>query len=240
MCPLFLYGIFLFKKLRASSPAGTVAPRLGSCALLNNNTPPTALHRFGWSLLIQVPGIVVALVILPEHWRPDPKVFTNRRLVPKHTVRNLVRFGRIIQYETFVVLCARIHHLAKHIKVWENTKEGFVEALPVLPNVVSEREHVVDISSNHRRHVHDVLGRHHEENLPMPAVHKKLANACITHKGPVVHAVVHEYKDRAGSPGADELLLTLDEFLESPDGVVRINEYIRNKLFVPTVPILSA
>src|SRR6056300_1897546 len=62
-------------------------------------------------LLIQVLGIVHLLVKLPEIGAPHPKALPDCGLVPKHTISDLIRLYGIVEDETLIVFCTRIHHL---------------------------------------------------------------------------------------------------------------------------------
>jgi hypothetical protein len=177
----------------------------------------------------------VLLVVLPKGGGPYAKVASDGRLVPKDTVCDSVRLGRVVQDQALVVFSARVHHLAKLIKVWENSKKCLVKVLTILTDIVSKRKDVIDIGSNHGGHVHTVLGRHHEENLPVASIHEKLANNRVSHERFVIHTIIHEDKDWRAPPDSQKLLLTFYEFLESVSVIVPKDEEIRNELFIVSV-----
>lgn len=124
----------------------------------------------------------MSLVVLPKRWGPDPEVPPDGRFVPKDAIRDAVGLGGVVQDQTLVVFSTGVHHLTKLVKGREHAKERFIEVLTVLTDVVPERKDVVHVGTNHRGHIHTVLSSHHEKYLPVSAIHKELADGCITHK----------------------------------------------------------
>jgi hypothetical protein len=182
----------------------------------------------------------VPLVILPKRLGPDPKVPPDGRLVPKDTICYSVRLGCIIQYQALIVFGTRIHNLTKLIKVGKYAKKSFIEILAVLTDVITERKDIVHVGSDHRGHVHTVLGRHHKEYLPVAAIHKELADRRVSHKGSIVHTVIHKDKDGATPSNRQELLLTLYEFLKGILVIVAKDKEIRNELLIVPVSFLGS
>jgi len=168
------------------------------------------------------------------------KVASDGRLVPKDTVRDSVRLGRVVQDQALVVFSTRIHHLTKLIKVWEDPEKRLVEVLTILSDIVSKRKDIVNIGPNHRGHVHTVLSRHHEENLPVTPIHEELADGRVAHESLVVHTVIHEHKDGGTPSCSQKLLLTLYELFESVSVIVSKNKEVGNKLLVVPVPFFRA
>ena len=78
----------------------------------------------------------------------------------------------------------------------ENSKKTFVKIFSVLPDILSQHKDVVDVGSDHGGHVHDILCGHHKEYVPVATIHKKVSHDCITHKGSIVHTVIHKDKNR--------------------------------------------
>ena len=167
------------------------------------------------------------------------EVPTDRCFVPKDAIRDTVRLGGVVQDQTLVILGTSIHDLTKLVKVWEDTKERLVEVLSVLSDVITERKDIVHVGTDHRGHVHTVLGRHHEEYLPVSAIHKKLSDGSVPHKRPVVHTIVHEDKDGATLSNSQELLLTIDDSLKGITVIVSKDKEVRYKLFIVPVSLLS-
>jgi len=160
------------------------------------------------------------------------------RLVPKHTISDAITLGCVVQDQTLVVFGTGIHHLRKLIIGWKNSKKSLVQILSVLADVVAQSKHVINVRTNHGRHVHTVLSRHHKEYLPVSAIHKELADAHVPHEAFIIHTVVHE--DEHGLTLADrqQLLLALYNLLKCITVIVSVNEQIRNELLVVTISLL--
>jgi hypothetical protein len=129
------------------------------------------------------------------------------------------------------------------VKGWKNPEKSFVKVFTVLPDVITESKHIVHVGPNVRKHVHAVLGRQHEEDVPVATVHEESAHAVVSHEGFVVHAIVHQQKYGRGfilAQTLDEPVLSLEELFNSILSVFAINEQIRNKLFIVSVTILSS
>ena len=184
------------------------------------------------------PGVIVALVILPKRRTTHMEVAADGRLVPEHTISDFIRLGRVVKHQTLVVFSASVHHLTKLVKVGENSKERLVEILTVLTDVITKGKDVVNVGTNHRGHVHTVLGRHHKEDFPVATVHKELPDSSVTHECPVVHAVVHEHKNRMAPANGQELLLAFYEPFKRITVIVSKNKEVWNKLLIEPIAFL--
>ena len=121
-------------------------------------------------------------MVLPKRWGSDPEVPPDGCFVPEHAVCDSITFRSVIQDQTLVVFGTRVHDLTKLVKGWKYTEKGFIEVLTILADVVPERKDIVHVGTDHRGHIHTVLGRHHKENLPVSTIHKELADGCVPHK----------------------------------------------------------
>jgi len=182
-------------------------------------------------------------MVLPKLLTPDPKVFTYGSFVPKDHVLNPVGFASGVQHETLVVFSTCIHHLTKHIETGKHSEEALVQVFSVLFDIVSEDKHVVCVRADHRCHVHHVLCRHHEKDVPMTTIHKQVAHDCVPHECSVVHAIIHKNEYRWQLFFADtrrNFPLTFHQFFDGFPIVVSIDKEVRNKLLVMSVAIFGA
>jgi len=169
----------------------------------------------------------VALMKLPERGPADPEILAYWSLVPEDHVLDLISLARGVEHETLIILRARVHHLAERVEGGEHTKKALVEILSILLDIVTQDKHVVRIGSDHRGHVHDVLRRHHKEDIPVAAIHKETADHGVAHEAPVVHAIVHQDEDWWQALLAHprrNLLLAVHDTLDSLSVVVIIHK----------------
>jgi hypothetical protein len=69
-------------------------------------------------------------------------------------------------------------------------KEGFIQFLSILNNVLPEDEDIVDVCSKCRWEIHHILHRQHEEDFPVTTIHETLANTRILQELTVIHTVI--------------------------------------------------
>lgn len=116
---------------------------------------------------------------VPHGIRSDTKRGSNGRLVVKDALVKFIGLAGVVEDETLVILGATVHDRLKHWECRNDTEEGFPEAFSVLADVLSETEDVVDICTEARWKIHTVLCSHHEEDLPVAAVHKELTYSVL-------------------------------------------------------------
>lgn len=139
-------------------------------------------------------GIVMFLVILPKSIGPEPEPSAYRRLVVKNTIFYSVRFAGVVEHQTLVILCTRIHNLTEHVKGWKYAEKRLVQTFSILNNVLAENKHVIDVRSKIRGKIHTVLHSQHEKQFPVSSVHETLSNTRVLHERFIIHAVIHQQK----------------------------------------------
>ena len=74
----------------------------------------------------------------------------------------------------------------------------------------------------------------------MTAIHKELAYARVTHKGPVIHTVVHEDEYWRNLPGGYISLLPVYNLFNSRLVVFSVNKEVRDELTVVAVALFRS
>ena len=73
----------------------------------------------------------------PEFRRTQTELRARSSLIPKHLILQLVRFCVVVNHETFIVLRALVHDLAKRIEIGKHPRILLIELTAVADNVLT-------------------------------------------------------------------------------------------------------
>ena len=111
------------------------------------------------------------LVEPPKISGSEPKVWRHLLgLVPENTVLDPVGLGRVMDVQGRVIVRDRIHDLAKHCKIRDDSRIIFPQRLAVPQIRLAQDKCPINVRTNHRLDIHTVLQRKDKPTLPMSSV----------------------------------------------------------------------
>ena len=172
-------------------------------------------------------------------------------LIPKDGIFQLVGLCRVVNYETFVILRALVHNLAKELKGRKSGAIVFVEAATIGQIGLTKDEHKIDVRAERRWNAERELHRDNEKGLDPATVHKQIANILIIGPRIIIHTVIQNQEGTgiqlAGNTPIRLLLdalhnqpLTLHKIRQNDGIVVAVDKHRRHNLFEKTVGLLCA
>jgi len=187
----------------------------------------------------------------PEFRRTDPEVIVRGRLVPEHLVLQLVRFCVVVNHEALKVLRALVHNLTERIEIRKHTCILVIQLPPIVDNVLTQNEYVVNVRTQIRRNTHRILHRNDEHCMDVPTVHKQITNILVTNPRLVIQTVIQDQEiPRIYDGGAplrqilgnllgDELL-ALEHIRDDHRIVLFVDEHLGHELAVELIRTLRA
>ena len=187
----------------------------------------------------------------PEFRRTNPEIIVRCRLVPEHLVLQLVRFRIIVNHEALKVLRALVHNLTKRIKIRKHTGILVIQFPPIVDDVLTQNEDVVDVRAQIRRNTHRILHRDDEHCVDVTPVHEQITDIPVTNPCLVIQTIIENQEisrvDNGRAPLGEVLgnllgdeLLALEHIRDNHRIVFLVDEHLGYEFSVELIRTLRA